>query len=171
MGSPYLGEIRIVAFGYAPKGWALCNGQTMQINQNQALFALLGTTYGGDGRSTFLLPDFRGRTAIATGSQVGGPAFVQGQIGGEELHVLQQTEMGPHTHAATASSAAATLPGPGGNFWANGTESQYAASPVNTPLASNAIGNAGGGQGHENRSPYTVLNYIIALSGIFPSRN
>jgi microcystin-dependent protein len=166
MGSPYLGEIRIVAFGFAPKGWALCNGQTMQINQNQALFALLGTTYGGNGQSTFVLPDFRGRTAIGVGS-----TFVPGQLGGEEQHVLQQNEMAAHTHTAIGSSTASTLSSPSGNFWANGPNSQYAAGPVSTPLASNAIGNAGGGQGHENRSPYTVLNYIISLSGIFPSRN
>jgi microcystin-dependent protein len=165
MGSPYLGEIRIVAFNFAPKGWAQCNGQTMQINQNQALFSLLGTTYGGNGQSTFLLPDFRGRTAIGVGSN-----FTQGQAGGEEQHVLQQTEMASHTHTATASSAASTLPGPSGNFWGNGPDMQYSPGPV-TPMAGNAIGNAGGGQGHENRSPYTVLNYIIALSGIFPSRN
>lgn len=170
MGSPYLGEIRMVAFGFAPKGWAACNGQTMPINQNQALFALLGTTFGGDGRINFLLPDFRGRAPIEVGSRSGTPTYNYGQSGGEELHVLAQVEMAAHTHTATASSASNTLGPPTGNFWASGI-SQYAGSPFNTAMASQAIVNAGGGQGHENRSPYLVVNFIIALTGIFPSRN
>jgi microcystin-dependent protein len=170
MGTPYLGEIRMVAFAVTPKGWAACNGQTMQISQYQALFSLLGTTFGGDGRTTFLLPDFRGRAPIEAGSQPGTPTYNYGQPGGEELHVLGQVEMASHTHAATASSAANTLGSPAGNFWATGP-SQYSTSAINTALAANAIANAGSNQGHENRSPYLVVNFIISLTGIFPSRS
>jgi len=170
MGTPYIGEIRMVAFGFAPRGWAACNGQTMQISQNQALFSLLGTTFGGDGRTTFLLPDFRGRAPIEPGTRGNTPTYNYGQPGGEELHVLAQTEIALHTHTATASSASNTLGSPSGNFWATGP-AQYASSPINTALAANAIANAGSNQGHENRSPYLVVNFIIALAGIFPSRN
>jgi microcystin-dependent protein len=165
MSTQYLGEIRIVAFGFAPKGWAACNGQTIPINQNQALFSLLGTTFGGDGRTNFLLPDFRGRAPIEVGGQ-----FNQGQRGGEELHTLVTAEMAAHTHTATASNASNTVGSPSGNFWATGP-AQYATSPINTAMAANAIGNNVGGQGHENRSPYLVVNFIIALTGIFPSQN
>jgi microcystin-dependent protein len=170
MGTPYLGEIRIVGFGFAPKGWAPCNGQTMQISQYQALFSLLGTTFGGDGRSTFLLPDFRGRTAIEPGVLPNNPTYAWGQKGGEEAHTLIVAEMASHSHTAIASSAAATTANPSGSFWATGVN-QYAASAIGTPLAANAIVNAGGNQAHENRSPYLVVNFIIALVGIFPSRS
>lgn len=170
MGTPYLGEIRMVSFNFAPKGWAQCNGQTMQISQYQALFSLLGNTFGGDGRTTFLLPDLRGRTPIEPGAPSNAPVYTWGQNGGEEAHVLTAAEMAPHNHTPVASTANPTTASPVGNFWANGV-SQYAASPISTPLAANAIANAGGGQGHENRSPYLVVNFIIALTGIFPSRS
>lgn len=170
MSTPYLGEIRIVSFVFAPKGWALCNGQTMPINQNQALFSLLGTTFGGDGRTNFLLPDFRGRAPIEPGTLGNTPTYTWGQKGGEELHVLAPVEMAAHNHIAAGSSASASTANPSGSFWATGVN-QYAASPINTPLAGNAIAVNGGGQGHENRSPYLVLNFIIALTGIFPTRN
>jgi microcystin-dependent protein len=172
MGTPYMGEIRMVAFSFAPKGWALCNGQTMQINQNQALFAVLGTTYGGNGQQTFLLPNFQGRTAVGVGSKNNSPAFAPGQLAGEEQHTLQIAEMPAHNHTPIASSAGSTLPSPASNFWASGTPTaQYAASPINTPMAPNAISNAGSSQGHENRSPYLVINFLIALVGIFPTRS
>jgi len=170
MGTPYLGEIRMVAFGFAPKGWASCNGQTMPINQNQALFSLLGTTFGGNGQTTFLLPDFRGRAPIEVGTQPNNPTYNPGQNGGEELHTLTTPEMAPHTHTAIASSASNTAGPPSGNFWASGI-AQYAASPFTTAMAANAIANNGSNQGHENRSPYLVVNFIISLTGIFPSRN
>jgi microcystin-dependent protein len=170
MGTPYLGEIRMVAFGFAPKGWAQCNGQSMPINQNQALFALLGTTFGGNGQTTFLLPDFRGRAPLEPGTQGTNPTYSYGQKGGEELHTLAIAEMASHTHLATASSAANTLGPPTGNFWASGI-AQYAASPFTTAMAANAIANTGSNQGHENRSPYLVVNFIIAISGIFPTRS
>lgn len=169
MGTPYIGEIRMVSFPFAPRGWAQCNGQAMPINQNQPLFSLLGTTFGGDGRTTFLLPDFRGRTPLEPGTQAGN-VYNWGQRAGEELHTLVQNELPLHSHVPQASGAGATVGTPSGNFWATGVD-QYAASPINTPMAPNAIANAGGGQGHENRSPYLVVNFIIALTGIFPSRN
>jgi microcystin-dependent protein len=142
----------------------------MQINQNQALFAILGTTFGGNGQTTFLLPDFRGRAPIEAGLQTGTPTYTWGQNGGEELHVLAQIEMAAHTHTATASSATNTLGPPTGNFWASQI-AQYAAAPFNTAMAANAIANNGSNQGHENRSPYLVVNFIIALTGIFPTRS
>jgi len=170
MSLQYLGEIRIVSFSFAPKGWALCNGQTMPINQNQALFSLLGTTFGGNGQTTFLLPDFRGRAPLHAGSQQGTPAYTPGQMTGEEQHTLTLSELPLHSHFAKASTASNTLGSPSGNFWATGP-AQYAASPINTAMAGNAIAPAGGSQPHDNHSPYMVLNFIIALTGIFPSRN
>jgi microcystin-dependent protein len=172
MSLQYLGEIRIVSFPFAPKGWALCNGQTMPINQNQALFSLLGTTFGGNGINTFMLPDFRGRAPLHAGSQQGTPAFTPGQMTGEEQHTLLSQEMGMHTHTALASTGGAGSASPSGNSWASSTTPpQYAGSPINALMANNAIAMAGGSQPHENRPPYLVLNFIIALTGIFPSRN
>jgi microcystin-dependent protein len=170
MATPYLAEIRMVSFNFAPKGWALCNGQQMAINQNQPLFALLGTTYGGNGQTTFALPDLRGRAPISYGSQPSGPTYPIGTQVGEEQHTLQTTEMPMHSHLPMASTGSPAAPGPSNNFWASNS-SQYAASPINTPLAPNAIGVAGGSQGHENRAPYLVINFIIALVGIFPTRS
>jgi microcystin-dependent protein len=170
MGQQYLGEIRVVSFNFAPKGWALCNGQSMAINQNQALFSLLGTTYGGNGQTTFNLPDFRGRTGISWGSQPSSPVFTYGQPGGEEVHTLTTNEMTAHNHTPVASTQAANQASPSGNLWATGP-TQYATTPLDTTMASNAIGNNTGGQPHDNRAPYLVLNFIIATTGIFPSRN
>lgn len=170
MGTPYLGEIRMVSFNFAPRNWALCNGQTMQIFQYQALFGLLGTTFGGDGKTNFMLPDFRGRTPIEPGAQPGGSPYQWGQRAGEEAHILKTDEMGQHTHTAVASDANPTTASPVGNFWASGVI-QYSTAGINTALAANAIANAGSGQGHENRSPYLVVNFIIALNGIFPTRS
>jgi microcystin-dependent protein len=170
MGTPYLGEIRMVSFGFAPKGWALCNGQAMPISQNQALFSLLGTTFGGDGKVNFMLPDLRGRVPTNAGSLAHNPALSWGQKGGEEQHTLLQTEMPGHTHTAVASSAGPTAPAATSNYWANGTTQLYG-NPPNTPMAINAIANNGNNQPHENRSPYTVVNFVIALVGIFPTRN
>jgi len=170
MGTPYMGEVRMVSFNFAPKGWALCNGQLMAISQYQAMFALLVTTYGGDGRTTFALPDFRGRIAIGTGTQPSGPDFPPGVPYGEEQHTLTTQEMPMHSHFPMASTGSPAATSPSGNYWASGV-AQYASLPLNTPMASNAIGNAGGSVGHENRAPYLVVNYIIALVGIFPSRS
>jgi microcystin-dependent protein len=162
-----MGEIKITGFTFAPKGWALCNGQFLPINQNQALFSILGTMYGGNGQTTFALPDFRGRTAIHAGS-----GFVQGQAAGQEAHTLIQSEMPVHLHQMQATSAAATLAIPTGNMLADVNTKLYKDGPTNpATLFPSTVANVGGSQPHENRQPYLVLTFIIALAGIFPSRN
>ncbi len=163
MSTPFLGEIKLVAFNFAPKGWALCNGQLLPINQNQALFAILGTTYGGDGRVTFGLPNLQGRTPLHVGGSV-----VLGQSGGEEAHTLTLNEMPAHTHMAVASSNPADQASPGSGFWADGNVPAYAGAPA-VAMAPEAVAPAGGDQAHTNLPPFLVLNYVIALQGIFPT--
>lgn len=172
MSEPFLGEIKIIAWNFAPKGWAFCNGGLLPINQNQALFALLGTSFGGNGQTTFALPDFRGRAGIHQGQ-----GFVIGQSGGQESHTVTQSEMPMHPHPASASSSQAdqatlvTPPGNTPNILAAVQGNQYGPPASLTPLVTDTITNVGGSQPHENRQPLLVLNFIIALQGIFPSRN
>jgi len=165
MAAPYLAEIRIVSFTFAPKGWALCNGQLLPINQNQALFSLLGTTYGGNGVQNFQLPNLQGSMPVDVGA-----GYVQGQVGGEVNHTLISVEMPTHTHQAQGVSTTASSPDAAGNTWAVATQNAYSQTP-NTTLRPTALSSAGGSQPHPNMPPYLVLNFIIALSGIFPSRN
>ena len=165
MGTPFLAEIRIFSFNFPPKGWAFCNGQLMQINQNQALFSLLGTTYGGDGRVTFGLPNLQGRVPFHMGN-----GHTLGESAGEIAHTLINSEMPQHTHTPGASSAAASVSNPVGNLWADGGKNIFNSSG-NTTMASQALSNAGGSQAHDNMSPYLALNLCIALQGIFPSQN
>lgn len=167
MGTPFLGEIKIVSFNFAPQGWAFCNGQLLPINQNQALFSLLGTQFGGNGQTTFALPDFRGRVPIHMGS-----GFTVGQRSGEEVHTVTQSEMPAHNHFVAASNLAdgTNVNVPGGNFPATDPQNPYR-STVNTSMFPGSITNVGGSQPHENRQPFLVLGFIIALIGIFPSRN
>jgi len=165
MSDPFLGEIRIFSFGFAPKGWALCNGQLLPINQNQALFALLGTFYGGNGQNNFALPNLQGCAPFHLGG-----GLTQGQTGGEEVHTLLQTEMPQHTHPAVGSSNSASAASPAGALWASLSGGGYQPGP-NTDLNPASVASAGGSQPHENRSPFLVLNFCIALQGIFPSRN
>ena len=172
MSEPFLAEIKIISWNFPPKGWALCNGQQLPINQNQALFSLLGTTYGGNGQTTFALPDFRGRAPIHVGA-----GFIQGQAGGQEFHTVTTSEMPAHSHflqASTQQANQATLVTPPGNtpnILAAVTGAQYANAASLTTLTPDTISNVGGSQPHENRMPFLVLNFIIALQGIFPSRN
>jgi microcystin-dependent protein len=170
MAEPFLSEIRIMSFEFAPKGWALCNGQVLPISQNQALFSLLGTTFGGDGRTTFALPDLRARTPIHVGS-----GHTLGERGGEQAHTLSIAELPTHTHAAQGSSAAADAAVPTGNLLAavdNTTfGTAYSAASNLTALSPSAVSDAGGSQAHLNLQPFLTLSFCIALQGIFPSPN
>jgi len=166
MAEPFLSEIRIFSFNFPPKGWAFCNGQLLPINQNQALFALLGTTYGGNGTTNFALPEMRGRVPMHVGN-----GFTLGQRGGEDAHTLTLSEMPTHTHQAVASGSNPTVSPPTGNFWASNTGFTPYGTTADTAMAPAAVGNTGGSQAHENRSPYLTLNMCIALQGIFPSPN
>jgi microcystin-dependent protein len=167
MSTPFLGEIKIIAWNFPPKGWALCNGQFLPINQNQALFSILGTTYGGNGQTTFALPDFRGRIPIHMGD-----GFILGQAGGQEFHTVTMSEMPAHNHFMNASNTAdgSNVNEPSNNILANSPVPPYRTT-ANTTLAPQSITNVGGSQPHENRQPFLTLNFIIALQGIFPSRN
>jgi len=165
MAEPFLGEIRIVSFNFPPKGWALCNGQFLPINQNQGLFSLLGTTYGGNGQTTFALPDLRGRAPFHMGS-----GFTQGQAGGEIAHTLTISEMPAHLHFANAATSDGDVPTPAGNML-GAFNNAYGAPAALTPLNAASLSNVGGSQAHNNMSPFLVLNYVIALQGIFPSQN
>jgi len=172
MSQPFIAEIKIVSFNFAPKGWAMCNGQLLPINQNQALFSLVGTTYGGDGLTTFGLPDFRGRAPIHVGQ-----GLLQGQRGGEEFHTVTQNEMPAHRHQVRASTAQADSPfvqvtSPASqNAFATVSGGIYGGFTSLVAMNPATVGNAGGSLPHENRQPSLVLNFVIALQGIFPSRN
>jgi microcystin-dependent protein len=175
MAEPFLGEIRIVSFNFPPKGWAFCSGQLLPINQNQALFALLGTQYGGDGRVTFALPDLRDRVPMHFGD--GGTAGTAsiGQSGGTESVALLPGQVPSHSHGAKASGNQATSNSPAGNVLAQkptGAGAQVFTTTPNTTLSSLTLGpGPGGGQPHTNLQPYLSLSFVIALVGIFPSRN
>lgn len=170
MSEPFLGEIRQTGFAFAPKGWALCNGQLLPISQNQALFAILGTTYGGNGVTNFALPDLRGRSPVhASDTQLLGAQL------GEEAHTLTVNELPAHTHGMSGSTDLANNTSPAGNVPAakgRGGKDIYApgSSPLQ-PMSPQAIAPMGGSQPHNNIQPFTTVNFIIALAGIFPSRN
>jgi microcystin-dependent protein len=157
-----------VPYNFAPKGWALCNGQLLPINQNQALFALLGTTYGGNGQTTFALPDLRGRVPISSGQGPGLESYNLGQAGGTERVAITAGQMPAHNHALNVHSGKSLQTSAIGNLLANG--SVYTNEPANGVANYGAVGNAGSGQAHENRQPYLTLNWIIALQGVFPSQ-
>jgi microcystin-dependent protein len=173
MSTPFLGEIKVFACNFAPKGWALCNGQIVSIQQNQALFALLGTTYGGNGTTTFALPNLQGRVPLHFGSGAGLSVYNLGQTGGTESVTLAVNQIPSHNHSVACNTSTASQPNPAGNFPGtpfSNTAGIYETS-ANGTMAANAIANNGGSQPHENRQPGLVLNYCIALQGIFPSRS
>ncbi|HKO34375.1 MAG TPA: tail fiber protein [Candidatus Limnocylindria bacterium] len=166
MGTPFLSEIRIMSFNFAPQGWALCNGQTLPINQNQALFALLGTTYGGNGQTTFQLPNLRGRVPVHMGS-----GFTLGQQAGTSSVTVNIQQMPQHVHFLQGTNAAATLAAASGNLLGSVSSNAYITPTNLTTLQPSSVSNVGGNQAHENRQPFSVLNFCIALVGIFPSQN
>src|SRR4030095_8120939 len=171
MADPFLGPISIFLFSFAPKGWAFCNGQIMSIAQNQALFSLLGTTYGGDGITTFGLPNLQSRVPVSQGQGPGLSPYVLGQVGGEAGHSLTGQEMASHTHGcATASDT--TQISPQAHYWAPNTGGNAIYSAASAGIMSvNAVGLSGNSQPHPNTQPNLTLNYCIALVGVFPSRN
>lgn len=173
MSEPFLSEIKIFSMNFAPKGWALCNGQLLPINQNQALFALLGTTYGGNGQTNFALPNLQGRVPLHEGS-----GFTLGQNGGEQAHTLTMSELPTHIHdfsqntAVVSATANATAGAPTNAYWANNGSTAYSTGGVSLgAMSPQTVSNVGGSQAHLNMQPYLVLNFCIALQGIFPSQN
>jgi microcystin-dependent protein len=164
MGTPFIGEVRMFGGSFAPAGWAFCSGQIMSIAENSALFALIGTTYGGDGQETFALPDLRGRIPVGVG-----PSYVQGQKAGEESHTLTTNEIAAHSHLVNACSQATTNVATG-NLYAGGGLAAYRTTAATTMNAA-VVRPAGGGQPHDNMMPFLVCSFIISLFGIFPSRN
>ena len=169
MSEPFLSEIKIFSFNFPPKGWALCNGQLLPINQNQALFSLLGTTYGGNGQTAFALPYLRGRVPIHTGS-----GHTLGEAAGSTSVTVNIQQLPQHLHtvipAANANNNASTVE-PANNFWANSGKTSFTLDPPDSVMLPQSLGNVGGSQPHNNMAPYLVLNFCIALQGIFPSRN
>lgn len=175
--NPMLADMMPVGFNFCPRGWALADGQILPINQNQSLFSLLGTTYGGDGRTSFALPDLRGRYPIGVGNVAGLGNYTWGQKGGAEFTTMTVSTMPAHSHSVNATNAAANKLGPGGDLLATTTTENsgvidiYHDGPPNRTMRSNMLTNTGGGQAFNILEPYTVINWCIALQGLFPSRN
>lgn len=169
---PFVGEIMVVPYNFSPNGWAFCDGSLLPISQHTALFSLIGTYYGGDGVTTFALPDLRGRTAIHAGQGNGLSPYVIGQAGGVESVTLTINQIPAHTHQASGTSDLGASKSPAGNIWASQSILDlYSSSGPFVQMAVGALGTAGGSQPHDNMSPYLVLNYVIALQGIYPSMN
>jgi microcystin-dependent protein len=166
MSTPFLAELKIISWNYPPKGWAFCNGQLLPINQNQALFSLLGTTYGGNGQTNFALPDLRGRTPMHNGQ-----SQTMGQVGGEEAHTLSISEMPTHLHFAQVSTANGATPVPTNNMLGAFNNAYRVPGQNLITIEPSTVSIVGGSQPHNNMAPYLVLNVIISLQGIFPSQN
>jgi microcystin-dependent protein len=169
--TPLIGTIKMFGGTFAPRSYAFCDGQLLQISQNSALFSLIGTTYGGDGITTFALPDLRGRLPLHVGQGSGLSSYALGQNGGTETVTLITQQLPVHTHAAQASGNGGTQPGPGNAIWAQSGLNQFLAINANQTMSPAALSLTGGSQPHENRMPYLCISFIIALEGIFPSRN
>ena len=172
MSNPFLGEIRMAGFNFAPRGWAFCAGQLLPISQNDALYALVGKTYGGDGQSTFGMPDLRGRVPINQGQGPGLNNYVMGQMAGTESVTLTTAQMPSHSHQINAANGGARSANPAGNLLGGGEADIYTHDTANAvALSQNVIASNGGNQPHENMQPYLCINFFIALEGVFPSRN
>ena len=174
MSEPFIGQIQPFGFNFAPRGWAQCDGQLLQISQNSALFSLLGTTYGGDGRTTFALPDLRGRVAIHQGTGAGLTTRTLGSRSGQESVTLNTTQMPPHQHAVAPKCNGAAIDGdsPVNSYPALSESDIYnSAAGVNQVMAPTDSSSVGGGQAHANMQPFLTINFCIALTGLFPSRN
>ncbi|MEM0989036.1 MAG: tail fiber protein [Pseudomonadota bacterium] len=175
MSEPFLAEVRMVGFNFAPRGWAFCDGQILPINQNQSLYSLLGTTFGGDGRTSFALPDMRGRTPLHGGQMsVTTPVHKPGEKEGEERHTLSIEEMPAHGHRVNATTAPVSSNDVNGNMLGTNTGNPYAplaAAPAAQSMNASTIGSVGSAQGHENMQPWLAVNFCIALRGLFPSRS
>ncbi|HWD07582.1 MAG TPA: tail fiber protein [Actinomycetota bacterium] len=165
MSEPFLGEIKIISWNFAPKGWAFCNGALLPINQNQALFSILGTTFGGDGIQTFALPNLQGRSPVASGNGID-----LGQAGGETTHTLTVAELPAHNHVPVGADTSPDQDTPAGFLWASNAEAYSTGSPT-APMSPTGSSPTGGSAPHENMSPYLVLNFVVALQGIFPTQN
>ncbi len=174
MSDVFIGEVRMMAFNFAPNGWAFCNGQVLPISQNTALYSLLGTTYGGDGKSIFALPNLQGAAPLGAGQGPGLSSYGLGQTGGEAAVTLTVSELPSHTHGVSGAAAPGTSAEPGGLVWAEPAaargETMYTQSAT-AAMASEALTQTGGGQAHNNMPPYLTLNFVIALQGLFPSRS
>lgn len=172
MSEPFVGEIRMFGFNFAPKGWAFCSGQILPIQQNTALFSLLGITYGGDGRSTFALPNLQGRAPLFWGQGPGLSDYSQGQTGGTTTVTLAANQMPAHNHPMSATTTNGSQLAPAGNIWAQDVGgANFYAPTATSPMNATIVGQAGGGQAHDNMQPYLAVNFCIALQGIFPARN
>jgi microcystin-dependent protein len=171
MSDAFIGEIRLFGGNFAPMNWAFCDGSVLPISENDALFALIGTTYGGDGQTTFALPDLRGRLPVHQGSGPGLSTYGLGQMAGSETVTLTSQQLPAHTHAAQGQSAAGDQAGPGGGVWAASAQNQFSSNAPGAAMSTAAIGATGGSQQHDNMAPYQVVSFIICLFGIFPSRN
>jgi microcystin-dependent protein len=170
--TPFIGQVIPVPYNFAPNGWALCNGQLLPISQNMALFSLLGVNFGGDGKSTFGLPNLQGRTAIGAGQGTGLSNYSAGQAGGADSVALSLNQLAAHSHGALAFGRGGDTNSPSNADWARpATDTPYGSSTPPGAMSAAATSTAGGGQPHENRQPYLVLNYIIALQGLFPPRS
>ena len=169
MSTPFVGEIRMVGFNFPPVGWALCDGQVLSIAQNDVLFTLIGTTYGGDGANTFALPNLLGRVPIHQGAGPGLSSHVIGELSGSETVTLTAGQLPQHTHMPRAHSTIGSQSSPQNGVWSAAPVARYSVNPPNTPLRPDLVGPAGGNQPHENMMPFVSINFIISLFGIFPS--
>ncbi len=166
MSQPFVGEIRMAGFNFPPAGWARCDGSLLPIAENDTLFNLIGTTYGGDGQTTFALPDLRGRMPVHAGN-----GLTLGQVGGVEQVTLTANQIPSHTHAAQAQNSVGNSASPANSVWANSTLNQFTAGPAAAPMNAANVAATGGNQPHDNMMPFTAVNFIISLFGIYPSQN